>query len=547
MKTEFFIASRIIQGNQSKNKLSKPIIIISLASIIIGIAVMIVAVSVVTGFQEGIRDKVIGFGSHIQITKDGLSNSMESDPLLIKQPFYAELNQKKEVQNVQIFAYKPAILQAKRDDVVFTHNNKDTIHSTQDILGVLFKGIGKDYDTTFFADKLIDGKLIDFNNPNNQTLVSAYICDKMGYKVGDEIEAFFIRDTQGPKKEKFVISGIYRSGFEEFDKKLIFTRIGHIQKLNNWGVQTFITVLDTCIDKQFVLKAITKGGTGKYQYDWGNGFQDSPYHKFSGKVTERIQLISSDIAAVDFGARNEISSIPDTAFANITINSPCSCDELISNESFEYKTTNQIITPFGEVNTTNGFGTQNLYTSGFEVILREWDDLTKLNEIVYETIPYDMKTTEITETHRDIFAWLDLLDMNILIIIALILLVSLINMVTSLLVLILEKTNMIGILKSVGVKNRSIRTIFIFHAIFLLTRGIFFGNLLGIGIIAFQYFTGFFTLDAEVYSLDVVPVSINFMHIIYINLLTLVTCLIILIIPSYLVTKIDPVKAIRFD
>ena len=158
-----------------------------------------------------------------------------------------------------------------------------------------------------------------------------------------------------------------------------------------------------------------------------------------------------------------------------------------------------------------------------------------------------MKRFHTTETHRDIFAWLDLLDMNILIIIALILLVSLINMVTSLLVLILEKTNMIGILKSVGVKNRSIRTIFIFHAIFLLTRGIFFGNLLGIGIIAFQYFTGFFTLDAEVYSLDVVPVSINFMHIIYINLLTLVTCLIILIIPSYLVTKIDPVKAIRFD
>jgi lipoprotein-releasing system permease protein len=137
--------------------------------------------------------------------------------------------------------------------------------------------------------------------------------------------------------------------------------------------------------------------------------------------------------------------------------------------------------------------------------------------------------------------------MNILIIIILILVVSLINMITSLLVLILEKTNMIGILKSMGGYNSSIQKIFIFNALFLLSRGLLWGNILGLGILAFQYFTGFFTLNAAVYSLDTVPVDFNLLHILYINLLTILVCFLILIIPSYLVTKIDPVKAIRFD
>ena len=149
--------------------------------------------------------------------------------------------------------------------------------------------------------------------------------------------------------------------------------------------------------------------------------------------------------------------------------------------------------------------------------------------------------------HRDIFAWLDLLDMNILIVIILILIVSLINMITSLLVLILEKTNMIGILKALGGKNKTIRRIFIFNALFLLSRGLLWGNVLGLGLLCFQYFTGFFTLNAEVYSLDTVPVNFNLLHILLINGLTIIVCFFILIIPSFLVTKINPIKAIRFD
>ena len=139
MKTELFISRRIISGSQDKSKLSRPIVLISLTSIILGIAIMLITVSVITGFQDGIRSKVIGFGSHIQITKNGLNSSMESSPILIEQDFYPSLEDLPEVKKIQPFGYKPAILQAFRDSVSFNINQKDTSRSILDILGVVFK------------------------------------------------------------------------------------------------------------------------------------------------------------------------------------------------------------------------------------------------------------------------------------------------------------------------------------------------------------------------------------------------------------------------
>ena len=545
MKTELFIARRIMSGGNDKNKLSRPIVVISLASIILGVAIMLITVSVISGFQEGIRDKVIGFGSHIQITEQGLSNSMESAPILIEQDFYPSLEEKPEIKKIQIFGYKPAILQSYRDSVAFNIQDRDTSRSSLDILGVVFKGIDENYDWSFFEDKIIEGRLINFDSINKEVMISEHIANLMGYSIGDKCDAFFIRDNSGPKKQKFEIVGIYNSGFADFDKKLIFTQIRHIQKLNDWGVQTFVTLADTCINEQFVLKGISSGGTKIYEYDWGRGYFPNKYYPVLNN-SGKIRLISTDFSLNPLASRQSPQSIPDTAFIRIEIDSLCPCtDESLS--QVEFVSANEISAPFGTVFIENGKGTHHLYTGGFEVIINEWKDLENMNDLIIDEIPYDLKTTEITEMHRDIFAWLDLLDMNILIIIILILVVSLINMITSLLVLILEKTNMIGILKSMGGYNSSIQKIFIFNALFLLSRGLLWGNILGLGILALQYFTGFFTLNAEVYSLDTVPVDFNVLHILYINLLTILVCFLILIIPSYLVTKIDPVKAIRFD
>ena len=534
-----------MSGGKDKSKLSKPIVIISLTSIILGVAIMLITISVITGFQEGIRTKVIGFGSHIQITKDGLNNSMESSPILIAQDFYPEIENKPEIKKIQTFGYKPAILQSFRDSVSFQLQENNISRSSLDIIGVLFKGVDENYDWSFFEDKLVSGRLLNFDSLNNEIMISSYIAKMMGYKLGDNSDAFFIRDNSEPKRKKFKIVGIYHSGFEEFDKQLIFTQLQHIQKLNNWGVSNFITLADTCIDSHFVLKGITSGGSKSYMYDWGNGYQRNNLYIIKNKP-ERIRLISTDFELKPLDNRETPVSIPDTSYATILINAPCSCNtETLAEVKFE--STKKINTPFGTITIQNGKGTHNLYTGGFEIIINKWEDLENSNELVYNEIPYNLKTTTITQMHRDIFAWLDLLDMNIFIIIVLLLIVSLINMITSLLVLILEKTNMIGIMKSMGGKNSSIRKVFIIHAMFLLSRGLLWGNILGLSLLAFQNFTGFFSLNSEVYSLDTVPVSFNLVHILAINGLTIVVCFIILIIPSYLVTKINPVKAIKFD
>lgn len=554
MKTEIFIAQKIIQGEDNKNKLSKPIVIISLASIIIGISIMIISVSVVTGFQKGIRDKVIGFGSHIQVTDLFDNSSMESSPILIDQDFYPSIEETEEdVRQIQIYAYKPAILQSRRDSVSFESNGETTYESTQDIMGVLFKGIDADYDWDFFSDKLVDGKLIDFESSNKDVMISKYIAEMNGVGVGDEIECFFIMN-EGPKKRKFEVCGIYNTGFEEFDKKFIFTQIEHIQKLNNWGVQTNLTVRkDTCIDGKFVLRAVTFGGTGIYKHKWFNDmqFREIDSVLISGRLQEDIQVISTDFEREIYGITTDEHSVPDTAIARIIVTDPCDCSlELLEEKpitfSKEYDIT-MIDMPFGRIEITNGKGTHHLYTGGFEILIHEWEDLDKMDEIIDMNIPGRLQTKTIKEMHQDIFAWLDFLDVNILIIIILILIVSLINMVTSLLVMILEKTNMIGILKAMGAPNNMIRKVFLYNSFYLLSRGLFWGNLLGIGIIAIQHFTGIMTLNPEVYYLDTVPVNFNLWHILLINVLTIFVCMLMLLLPSMLITRINPIKAIRFD
>jgi lipoprotein-releasing system permease protein len=540
-----------MKAENKESRLSKPIVLISLASIILGVSIMIISVSVVTGFQKGIRNKVIGFGSHIQVTNLFDNSSMESSSILIDQDFYPSLEETEEgVRQIQIFAYKPAILQAKRDSVAFELSNKDTIQSTQDILGVLFKGIDQDYDWDFFSEKIVAGKLIDFDSLNNQIMISQHISNIMGYKVGDQVDAFFIMDN-GPKKRKFEVCGIYDTGFEEFDKQFIFTQIHHIQKLNNWGVQTYLTVRkDTCINNKFVLKAISTGGSGEYRYQWNGSdvYTENDYLLLSGDLEEEIQLVSTDYDREVYGLTMEANSVPDTARARVYVSKPCECnEEVLNSNQIQFKSDSEILMPFGEIKIQNGVGTHHLYTGGFEIILEEWDDLEKMDNIIDMNIPGLLQTRTITEMHPDIFAWLDFLDVNILIIIILILVVSLINMITSLLVMILEKTNMIGILKAVGAPNTMIRRIFLMNSIFLLSRGLFWGNLVGIGLILLQHFTGILSLNPEVYYLDTVPVNINILHILAINVLTVIVCRITLIFPSFLIMRINPIKAIRFN
>ena len=407
MNFELFIARRIIESKEPNSKGARPIINIATASISLGIAVMIISLSIVTGFQDKIRNKVIGFGSHIQITSYDITNTVESNPIDKQQEFYPYLDTVKGVKHIQYYATKASILRTQ-----------DDIH------GVVLKGISKDFDWTFFKNKIIEGGPIQLSDSSksNGIIISKTIAQKLKLLVGDKVTAHFVQDP--PRARRFIVSGIYESGMEKFDNSIILADIQHIQKLNNWN-------------------------------------------------------------------RDQIS--------------------------------------------------------GFEVILDNYSELENIDEIIFNYIGYELRTSKITERNQEIFSWLDLLDKNVYIILILMILVAGINMISALLILILERANMIGMLKALGAENWSVRKIFLYNASYLLGKGLFFGNILGLGLCFIQLNFQVIKLPQESYYIDCVPIKIDLFDTLIVNFGTFGLCLFILLIPSYFVTKISPIKSIQFN
>ncbi len=403
MNTPFFIARRMGAEKQNLTGLVK---LIAILSISLGLTVMIIAVAVVTGFQDEIRSKAIGFGSHIQISNFDYNVSYETKPISKNQPFYEEVAALPEVKNIHVFATKPGI-----------------IKTDEEIHGVIFKGVDKDFDWDFFASRMIDGKITHYSDTtrSDSIIISAYISRLLKLQTGTDILVYFIQDP--PRVRRLTISGIYETGLEELDKIFIFGDIQHAQRLNNWD---------------------------------------------SDQV------------------------------------------------------------------------------GGFGIVLEEFGQMEPVNDHVREIIPYTLNSRSIKEIYPQIFDWLALLDMNVYVIIAIMILVAGINMITTLLISVLEKTNLIGVLKALGASNKMVRRVFLYHAGFLIARGMILGNLLGIGLALVQHYSGIVTLAQESYFVDVVPININLGYILLLNAGTFAICMIMLILPSYIISKISPVKAITF-
>lgn len=406
MNTELFIARRLVKGGPGS--FSAPVIRIAIISIVIGIAVMIVSVAIVTGFQKQIRDKIVGFGSHIQIAKYDSNNSFEFEPISGNQPFYQTIKQTKGIKNIQVFATKAGI-----------------IKTSEQIQGVVFKGVGSDFDWSFFNDKLVSGKPFSTIDTlaSNSVIISQNLADLLKIKTGDPLRMYFIIDNMA-RARRFTVSGIYNTGLAEFDLKFIFGDIRQIQKLNGWN--------------------------------------------------------------------------------------------------------------------------ENM-VSGFDVFINNFDDLEKLGKEVYREAGYDLNARTIRELYPQMFDWLELQDMNVIIILILMVLVSGMAMISTLLILILERTNMIGVLKALGARNVSIRRIFLYNAAYIIGKGLLYGNIVGISICLLQSYFGIIRLPQESYFMSVVPINLDFIHIIVLNVSTLFVCTLMLLLPSFVVSRITPVKAIRFD
>lgn len=407
MSYERYIASKILRGKSGKSRFSNPVIRVSTAGIALGVAVMIVAVMVVTGFRNEITQKVIGFGAHIRINNFDSNNSYEESPLSLNAPFISKLKSNPDVFHVQEYATKAGI-----------------IKTDEEIEGIVLKGISNSYNWDFFKNKIVEGSIIRSGDSLhvNEVLISKKTSLKLSLKPGDDMVIYFIE--QPPRIRKLKVAGVYETGLDEFDNIYVFCDITLIRRLNNWQ--------------------------------------------------------------------------PDQA-------------------------------------------------GGIELLLNDFSRLETVNEQVYKTAGYQFYTQSIREQYPQIFHWLDLQNINVIIIITLILLIAGISMISTLLIIILENAGLIGVLKTMGSTDRSIRKIFIYIAMPVIGGGILAGNLLGLTLCFLQLKFGLVSLPQESYYVSTVPVNFSWLHLVLINAGTIIACLLMLIGPSMVIARISPSKVIRYD
>ena len=416
MNFPLFIARRIYSDHiGDQQKVSKPAIRIAVAGVAIGLAVMIISVCVVLGFKHTIRDKVVGFGSHIQVANFyTLQSSAIDQPIAIGDSMMNVLKRTDGVKHVQRFAMKQGILKTDND-----------------FLGVMFKGVGPEFDSTFIHKNMVEGSIPHFSDQQstNRILISKDMASKLNLKAGDRIFAYFIGEG-GVRTRRFTISGIYQTNLAQYDKTTCFCDL-YTRKLNAW--------------------------------------------------TDDM-VTGAELTVNDF---KQLST-----------------------------TANDII---NRVNRT-----QDQYGNTFS-------------------------SKTIRELSPQIFSWLDLLDLNVWIILAIMTAVAVVTMISGLLIIILERTTMIGVLKALGARNSTVRHTFLWFAAFIIGKGLLIGDALALALILLQKLTGFAKLDPQTYYVDVVPVELDWMLIVALNIATMLIALFVLIAPSYLVSHIHPAKSMRYE
>ncbi len=549
-------------------KVSKAIVRISVISIALAIVVNLITIAIVKGFQSQVRDKVSGFGAHLNILSASEGNMYESSPILKNQAFLKDVEKIKGIKSISSVGYKPVLFQSdKSERVVKLLNNKDTLIKEQNVQGAIIKGVENQYDWDFFKEHLKEGQIpvFDAAKVSNEILISKKIATMLNYQLNDTVRAYFVRSA--PVLKKLIIKGIYETGLEDHDKKFAIGDLRMVQELNDWGIQTSIDIDDTLYsvpgyESQLIVRVQAKGGKGKFRYDWGRGNEVYGAKTINAEKDTTYRVIVSDFSTNLLEKKS--LSIEDTAYLKITvsgnknaINSFETEDGTLVKNYLNEEGTKYTINA-GEktitVEITNGKGSYQNYIAGFELKVNDWKQLDAIRKEVkakVEFIPSEagevFRVQSIKEAESDIFVWLDFLDINVAIIIVLMILIGIINMGSALLVLILVRTNFIGILKSMGATNWSIRKVFLIQAGFLIVRGMVIGNAIGLSIACLQYYFNIIPLNPEVYYLDTVPIQLSLLDWLLLNVGTLIVCVAALIIPSVVITRISPSKAVRFN
>ena len=389
MNFPLFIARKIYSDQGDKRKVSRPAIRIATIGVAIGLAVMIVTVGVVLGFKHTIRDKVVGFGGHIQI--HNILRFNDTDPYFITadDSLMTAIRKIKGVRHTERYTITQGLLKTESD-----------------FLGIAFKGVGPEFDSTFLKQNLVEGRIPKFSDTSSHYELRV-------------------------RTRKYTVSGIYETNMTRFDESLCFIDLYTANKLNGWGPDA-CTGIEVSVDNLMHLDHI-----------------ESTFIKQVNRSTDR---------------------------------------------------------------SGNTLSTQTIY-----------------------------------EAYPQVFVWLELLDINVWIILILMVCVAGFTMISGLLIIILERTQMIGILKALGARNKTIRHTFLWFSVFIIGQGMLWGNVLGIGIILLQRYTGIITLDPQTYYVSEAPMELNLPLILLINVATLLICVFVLIAPSYLISHIHPAKSMRYE
>lgn len=390
--------------------LSKPVVRISFISIALGLALMIISVAVVIGFKNSVSNKVMGVASHIRLVLFDNNASLQGKPVTVTNELIDQLLNNKKIGHIQTTAQKAGV-----------------IKTSDQIQGVVLKGIDSNYDSKFLINNLVAGKYPNFTDSikTDEVLISERIAKKLNLDVGNNLRMWFIdEDNAGARGRKFNISGIYNSGVEEFDSRYVIADLRHLQKLNNWKA-------------------------------------------------------------------DEVGSI--------------------------------------------------------EIYLKNVKEINNTASELYNTLPYNLTVITVYEEYPQIFNWLNLLDMNVIVILTLMILVATITMISTLLVLIIERTSMVGLLKALGANNSSVRKIFLYKASGIILTGMFWGNFIGLLFYFVQLKFRLISLSPDSYYVSYVPVELHMSDFLLLNLGTFIVSVLVLIIPSYYITRIVPARALRYE
>lgn len=501
MRIASFIAQRIRRADD-KSRISKPIVRIATTGIAVGMALMLLSLAIVSGFQEQIRNKVIGFGSHFQITGIERNYSRDSQRLLFDEEVYNQLKQTSGVKHVQVYASKPGI-----------------IESDEAMQGAIVKGVTDDYDWTFIQNAIKEGRVLQSDDSVSHIVISRFISDRMKLKLGDKARMVFF-DTQGDnhRQRSFRVCGIYDTGLEDFDKQLVFADLKDVQKLYGWGLRVGISADSVAVNDSVSVYALASGGDGEIEFQWSDSSWVGPGpHKMKLSGDTSLQVVVSDLSET----KAAIASVHWKRKAN---------DDVV------YATETSI-----ENSDTD-------YIGGYEVNIRDFDNLNENQEALQAVvISHFLQAQKITDRNHDIFAWLEMLDINVAIIILLMIVVSIINMTSALLIIILERQAMIGVLKAMGISNGAVMRIFIQNAGWIIGKGLVIGNAIGVGLAYVQWKWRVVSLDPKNYYIDTVPVKFDVWGMLVLDAGTLVVCVLAMVIPALYVLKISPIRAIRFS